>query len=169
MPAPVLAAAPAPDVQFAGTAEHIERRTSAMRKLIASTILLVGLSACANDSRVLGPPPPAAVVGRYVLVTYAGQSLPVTIAKDSRSVILISADTLTIDAKGKYSRTSYLRAGPSVQSTRDNGQMHDTGSLTGSMTDLRFRDDMGGATFTGRFDGGTLTMAGGQTLVFAKI
>jgi hypothetical protein len=140
-----------------------------MRKLIASTILFVGLSACANDLRVLGPPPPAAVVGRYVLVTYAGQSLPVTIAKDSRSLILISADTLTIDAKGTYSRISYLRAGASVDAAKANGAMHDTGSLTGSLTDLRFRDDMGGATFSGRFDGTSLTMAGGQTLVFAKL
>lgn len=139
-----------------------------MRKLIASTILLVGLSACANDSRVLGPPPPAAVVGRYVLVTFGEQSLPVTIAKDSRSVILISADTLTITADGKYSRVSQLRAGPNVDATKDNGQMLDSGSLTGSLTDLHFRD-AGGTTFSGRFDGTALTMAGGQTLVFAKI
>jgi hypothetical protein len=140
-----------------------------MRKLIASTILFVGLSACANDSRVLGPPPPAAVVGRYVLVSYGSQSLPVTIAKDSRSVILISADTLTISANGTYSRVSYLRAGASVDATKDNGQMLDTGKLTGSETDLRFHDDMGGAVFSGRFDGSSLTMAGGQTLVFAKL
>ena len=140
-----------------------------MRKLIASTILFVGLSACANDSRVLGPPPPAAVVGRYVLVTFGDQSLPVTIAKDSRTVILISADTLTINANGTYSRISHLRAGASIDAAKDNGQMHDTGSLTGSLSELRFRDDMGGAVFGGRFDGGSLTMAGSQTLVFAKL
>ena len=140
-----------------------------MRKLIASTILFVGLSACANDSRVLGPPPPAAVVGRYVLVSFGGQSLPVTIAKDSRSVILISADTLTITADGKYSRVSHLRAGASVDATKENGQMHDTGVLSGSLTDLKFRDDVGGTQFSGRFDGSSLTMAGGQTLVFAKL
>jgi len=140
-----------------------------MRKLIASTILFVGLSACANDSRVLGPPPPAAVVGRYVLVSYGSQTLPVTIARDSRTMILLSADTLTITADGKYSRVSHLRAGASVESAKDNGQMHDTGALTGSTTDLRFRDDVGGTMFSGRFDGSMLTMAGGQTLVFAKL
>ena len=140
-----------------------------MRKLIASTILFVGLSACANDSRVLGPPPPAAVVGRYVLVSFGGQSLPVTIAKDSRSVILISADTLTITADGKYSRVSHLRAGATADATKENGQMHDTGVLSGSLTDLKFRDDVGGTQFSGRFDGSSLTMAGGQTLVFAKL
>ena len=138
-----------------------------MRRIIAASVLCATLAACAGTDRTTATAAPSAIVGSYVVSSFAGKQLPVAIAQDARGAVYLAADTLTINADGSFTRSGHLRAGTDLASATDDGAMMTTGTVSGSPDALHFKS--GGSSFDGALAGTRLSVTGAVTVVFDKL
>lgn len=137
-----------------------------MRRFIAAGLLGAALAGCAGTERTTAAAP-SALVGTYVVSSYAGRELPAAIAQDGRGAVYLTADTLTIAADGSFRRAGHLRAGATLDAATDDGMLVSSGRVSGSPDAIRF--STGAGEFTGALDGSRLSVTGAVTVVFDKL
>lgn len=130
-----------------------------MRRLLAALALTALVAACGDSTSPKNSP-----VGTWALTSFNGRSLPVMFDQSAGDTIFITGSTLNVNASGTFAEVISWREVSAGQDTT--GTDSDGGTWTIQGATITFNAGQG--TYTGTFQGSTITEVGQDTWVYSR-